>query len=109
MPSYLPVNAGVALSEAIAEAYASAKTADPVLVTLEFRHPSFTDDAGNPTSAWVVNDFRNLVATDENAISRTYIGVPFRSSSPSRPTVAHQRRRPSSRRFVQSWSCDQTS
>lgn len=82
MPTYLPANAGLQLSEAIAEAYASANVGDPVLLTLEFRHPDFVDDDGNPTSAWVVNDYRNLVAFDEDSIERTFIGVPFKYVKP---------------------------
>ncbi len=95
MPTYLPPRAGVEVSEAIAEAWASANAGDPVLTTLELRHPSFVDDEGNPTSAWVVNDLRNLVATDEDANVRTFIGVPFRyvkpeqtdSGAPQPPTI----------------------
>lgn len=82
MPTYLPPNAGVQLSQAVAEAYASATAGDPVLITLEVRHPSFVDEAGAPTSAWIVNDLRPLVANDDNGVSRTYIGVPFRFTKP---------------------------
>jgi hypothetical protein len=95
MPSYLPARAGVEISEAIAEAYASANVGDPVLLTLELQHPDFVDADGEPTSAWIVNDHRDLVATDEDANERTFIGVPFRyvkpeqtdSGAPQAPTV----------------------
>lgn len=95
MPTYLPPRAGVEISEAIAEAYASAKVGDPVLLTLELQHPSFVDANGDATSAWIVNDHRDLVATDEDANERTFIGVPFRyvkpeqtdSGAPQAPTV----------------------
>jgi Domain of unknown function (DUF1833) len=75
---YLPANVGVTFSKAYAEAIASAKMGDPVLITLEMRHPDFRDEDGNPTSARVVADYRNLTATDENGQTHTYIGVPFR-------------------------------
>jgi hypothetical protein len=77
MPTYLPGNAGIQFSEAIAEAFASAKAGDPALRTLELRHPSFTDADGNPISIRIVNDYRNLEATDEHSQTHTYIGIPF--------------------------------
>jgi hypothetical protein len=82
VPTYLPANAGIELSEAIAEAYASAKVGDPILQTLEFRHASFTDEDGNPTSHYIVNDFRPLVATDEDLVERTFLPVPHRFTKP---------------------------
>jgi hypothetical protein len=96
MPDYLPMHAGVQISEAIAEAMASATIGDPILLTLELRHPSFVDESDNPVSAWIVNDLRNLVAFDENDVERTFIGVPFRyvkpeqsdSAAPQVPAVA---------------------
>jgi hypothetical protein len=78
MPTYLPANAGVQFSEAYAEAIASAKAGDPLLLTLEVRHSDFVDEDGNATSYWIVNDFRNLTATDEDSVVRTFIAVPFR-------------------------------
>jgi hypothetical protein len=47
------------LSQALREAYASAPTAETVLHTLEFRHPSFT------TPIRVVRDYQDVVATLE--------------------------------------------
>jgi hypothetical protein len=82
MPTYLPENAGVQYSEAYAEAIASAKVGDPILLTLELRHPLFVDEDGAATSAWIVNDFRNHTFTDENSETNTYIGVPFRYVKP---------------------------
>lgn len=38
-------------SEAIREAYTSAPSTEPVLGTLELRHPAFLDEEGNPLSA----------------------------------------------------------
>lgn len=82
MPAYLDPRAGVQLSEAIAEAYASATVGDPVLITLELHHPSFT------APARVVNDYRTLTATLEadapyNAGEAVeFIGVPFRYTKP---------------------------
>jgi hypothetical protein len=82
MPTYLPANAGIELSEAIAEAYASANVGDPILGTLEFRHASFTDEDGNATSHYIVNDYRELVATDEDSNVRTFLPVPHRFTKP---------------------------
>jgi hypothetical protein len=82
MPSYLDPRAGVSISEAIAEAYASATAGDPVLLTLELHHPDFT------APARVVNDFRTLTATLEadapyNAGEAVeFSGVPFRYTKP---------------------------
>lgn len=53
------------LSDAIKEAYASAPSGLVTLVTLEFRHPNFVDESGNPASIRVVNDHANLTATLE--------------------------------------------
>lgn len=80
--TYLPENAGVQLSEGIAQAYASATVGDPILRTLEIRHPSFTDDDGNAISIWIVNDLRPLTATDETSVVRTYLPCPFEYISP---------------------------
>lgn len=82
MPTYLPPNAGVQLSEAIRQAYASATVSSAVLLTLEIRHPSFVDESGNPTSAWIVNDFRNHTCTDESGTPHEFIGIPFRYTKP---------------------------
>lgn len=49
------------LTEAIKEAYASA-TDDPVLDTLEFRHPGWVDGMMNPVAIRLVNDLQPLVA-----------------------------------------------
>jgi hypothetical protein len=43
MPTYLPPNAGVSISQALAEAYATAAAVEPVLFTLELHHPDFTE------------------------------------------------------------------
>ncbi len=56
-----------ALKDAIKEAYAVAPADDVILHTLEFRHPDFEDDEGNPTSIFVVRDHVDLVARLEAA------------------------------------------
>lgn len=53
------------LSEALKEAYASAPSDALILHTLEFRHPSFVDEGGSPTSIFVVRDNVDLDATIE--------------------------------------------
>jgi hypothetical protein len=78
----LPENAGVAFSEAYANAISSAKMGDPLLVALEVRHPDFEDESGNPTSYYIVSDNRSLTATDEDSETHTYIPIPFRFIPP---------------------------
>lgn len=82
MPIYLDPRLGVSYSEAIAESMASNKQGDPILLTLELQNENFVDDAGNPTSAWIVNDYRPLVAKDEDGNERTFRPVPFRYTMP---------------------------
>jgi hypothetical protein len=53
------------LSAAIKEAYASAPSAEVILHTLEFRHPAFVDELGQPTALRVVRDHANLIASLE--------------------------------------------
>ncbi|KAF1005479.1 MAG: hypothetical protein GAK28_03231 [Luteibacter sp.] len=52
-------------SEALKEAYASNPVGDVVMETLEFLHPSFVDENGNPDSLRLVNDGADLYATLE--------------------------------------------
>lgn len=61
MPIYRTPKRGVAYSEAIAAAYASAPEAEVLLDTLEFRHATFLD-AGLPYAVRVVNDHSDLLA-----------------------------------------------
>lgn len=53
------------LSEAIAEAYASAPSDTVILHTLEIRHSNFIDSEGNPAAIRVVRDHKDLTATLE--------------------------------------------
>lgn len=53
------------LSEAIAEAYASAPSHVVLLHTLEIRHPAFIDEQGNAAPIRVVRDHADLFATLE--------------------------------------------
>jgi hypothetical protein len=46
------------LSEALKEAYASNPVGQVIIETLEFRHPSFIDDNGNPAALRVVRDYQ---------------------------------------------------
>lgn len=55
------------LSEALKEAYASAPSDVILLHTLELRHPSFMDDAGNQTAIRVVRDNINHVCRLEES------------------------------------------
>ena len=52
-------------SEALKEAYASNPVGEVILETLEFVHPSFVDENGNPDSLRLVNDATDLYATLE--------------------------------------------
>jgi hypothetical protein len=52
-------------SEALKEVYASNPVGEVVLETLEFIHPAFIDDNGNPDSVRVVCDGQDLFATLE--------------------------------------------
>lgn len=65
MTSFRTPKRGVSYSEALAAAYASAPDVEPILDTLEFRHPLFVDDDGNPTSVFIVHDHDPLIATLE--------------------------------------------
>jgi hypothetical protein len=53
------------LSEALKEAYASAPVGEVIIETLEFRHPAFLDDNGNPAALRVVRDYEPVFATLE--------------------------------------------
>lgn len=50
------------VSDALAEAAALAPADEVILHTLEIRHPAFVDEAGNPTSIFVVQDTQDLTA-----------------------------------------------
>lgn len=50
------------LQDAIKEAYATAGADEPILHTLEMRHPSFLDDDGNAVAVRVVADQEDLTA-----------------------------------------------
>jgi hypothetical protein len=82
MPAYLPARLGLEISEAIAEAYASAKAGDPILFTLELHHSTFT------TPGRIVNDWVNHTLTLEAdapvdpSTAVEFIGVPFRYVRP---------------------------
>lgn len=57
-----PPRRGVSYSEALAAAYASAPDTEVVLDTLEFLHPTFLDNLGQPMGIRVVNDHNPLLA-----------------------------------------------
>jgi len=71
------------IKQALAEAYASAPVSEVIIDTLEIRHPSFFDDAGNPTAIRICRDRVDFEAYLEvgarmNAGQRvTFIAVPF--------------------------------
>jgi len=50
------------LSEALKEAYASNPVGQIIIDTLEFRHPSFVDENGNPAALRVVRDYQAVFA-----------------------------------------------
>lgn len=82
MPDYLSPRLGITYSEAIARSMASNQQGDPLLITLELQCANFVDDDGDNISFWLVNDFAELVAFDENEVERTFLPVPFRYSKP---------------------------
>jgi hypothetical protein len=94
MPVYLPAVQGVQRSAAVAESMASATAQQPLLLTLALYHPLFVDDDGNPVAAYVVNDFRDLVATIEAGAPLdagaqvTFRAVPFRFTRQERADTA---------------------
>lgn len=71
-----------ALSEVLAEAYASAPTSEVILHTLELRHPSFTQPLR------VVNDHQDLTATleadapEDPGTAVTFVAFSFRFKLP---------------------------
>jgi hypothetical protein len=77
------------ITEALAEVYASNPQDEVVLTTLELRHSSFIDDAGNPAPIRVVADYNDLVATLESDAplnagqSVTFTAVAFQFALPS--------------------------
>lgn len=81
MPTYRPLNVGVQHSEALAAAYITNPTDDPVLMTLEIRHPD-----GTPIR--IVNQWASIDATLEaDAPSNpgatvTFVGIPFTAVRP---------------------------
>jgi hypothetical protein len=82
MPTYLPENVGISMSEALAQAYASATAGEPLLFALELHHPTFT------VPGRIVNDMRNHTLTLEAGApvdggdAVEFIGVPFRYTRP---------------------------
>lgn len=56
------VDTGSLYKQALREAYASAPTDVVIIHTLEFKHPSFIDDSGQPTALRVVRDYVELNA-----------------------------------------------
>lgn len=52
----------MSITPALAEAYASAPADEVVFDTLEIRHPSFVDDAGQPTAIRVVIGYEDIEA-----------------------------------------------
>jgi len=65
VPTYLPPRRGISHSEAIAESRVYATVDEPELLTLALYHSAIVDQFGQPTGAYAVNDFEELVATVE--------------------------------------------
>lgn len=82
------------LSDAMKEAYASAPNSEDALIyhTLEFQHPDFVDDQGNPDSGWVVQGFDDIdcliepEATVKPNQVVTFLAVAFKVIRPSEGT-----------------------
>lgn len=77
------------MSQALAEAYAANPVDELVLDTLEFHHPAFLDDFGNPTAVRVVcaNEEWQLGLEDSAPLNAgemvTFYPVPFEFTAPS--------------------------
>ncbi len=76
------------LTQALAEAYASAPLDDVIVDTLELRHPSFMDDAGNPTAIRICRDRVDFSARLEASAPMhagqtvTFVACPFDFTMP---------------------------
>ena len=88
MPNYLDTKYGITLSEAYAEAAASAPLDRTIIYTYELTHPSFTE------RILIVNDFENIEATLETGERCEFVACPVRIVPPSEtdgsepPTIA---------------------
>lgn len=87
-PTMRPPRLGVSYSEAYAAAMAVAPEDEIIFDTLEFNHPSFTDDQGNPITVYVVNDHNDLVATLETSVTVTFKACYFKFSRPPENTAS---------------------
>lgn len=76
------------ISEALAEAYAIAPAEEIIVDTLEVRHPSFIDAAGNPDSMWITTNEVELSAEIEGGApikagqTVVFRAIPFSFSRP---------------------------
>ena len=77
MPHYLDARNGVTLSEAYAEAAASAPLDRAIIYTYELLHPSFTE------RICIVNDFQNITAGLETGEQVEFIACPVQVVPPS--------------------------
>ena len=77
MPHYLDKRYGVDLSEAYAEAAASAPLERAIIYTYELTHPSFTE------RICIVNGFENVTANLETGESVEFIACPVQIIPPS--------------------------
>lgn len=76
MPNYLDAANGVSLSEAYAEAAASAPIGRVMYWTYEITHPSFTE------RILIVNDYRNITATLETGEEVEFVACPVSVTQP---------------------------
>lgn len=77
MPHYLDARYGVSLSEAYAEAAASAPLERAIIYTYELRHPSFED------RILIVNDFTDIEATLETGEKGYFVACPVQVIPPA--------------------------
>ncbi len=76
MPNYMDEKHGVSLSEAYAEAAASAPSGRVVYNTYELTHPSFDEPI------LIVNDYRSIFATLESGVKVEFIACPVSVTAP---------------------------
>lgn len=76
MPNYLDELNGVSLSEAYAEAVASAPVDRMIFFTYELTHPTFAE------RILIVNDFKPITATLEDGTTVDFVACPVQATPP---------------------------
>lgn len=89
MPTYLPAINGLRVSQAYAEAMASAPITRVMVSTYEFNHPDFVDEHGANEAIRIVNEYTDMSFTLESTAPMNpsatvlFTAVPCRVSGPN--------------------------